>query len=178
MHTRAMIDSGSTSEFTMKRIWRFALVRDGTTRAFPDLLLTMFVVIGLALNAWGVVMNAVVVEANDGVMPVVLDEPEIIIQSEGTPRLFVPGGKLLVLADRIRIDFPNWEKHIPSGVVGAPIVWWGKWLGYPLEGGLYIVSIGDACRWLGSLMFLLGNAILIPLVLWRLKKNARVQLAR
>ncbi len=144
------------------------LRRERTKWGFVDTALTLLVVIGLALNAWGVVMNGIVVEVNDGVMPVIVDIPGIITTNAGTPRQFVDDGKLLILADRVRIDFPNWEDEIPRGAIGSAIRWWGKWLDYPFEGGVNIVSIGDLCRWLGTVLFLLSNALLIPLILRRI----------
>ncbi|OGZ06056.1 MAG: hypothetical protein A2845_01420 [Candidatus Lloydbacteria bacterium RIFCSPHIGHO2_01_FULL_49_22] len=133
-----------------------------------DTMLALLVVTGLALNAWGIVMNGVVVEVNDGVMPVISETPGFIMTNYGTPRKFVSDGKLLFLADHIRVDFPDWEKYIPEGAPGIAIRWWGKWLDYPFEGGVNLVSIGDICRWMGSLLFLLGNILLIPCILRRL----------
>lgn len=145
-----------------------SLTRDHTMWGLVDTILTLLVVVGLALNAWGIVMNAVVVEANDGVMPVIFDQPALITTDYGTPRRFVHDGKLLFLADTIAINFPNLEKYIPEGRSGNPITWWGKWLDYPFEGGLNLVSIGDISRWVGSLLFLTGNMLLIPCILRRL----------
>lgn len=152
----------------MKLSTELKLRRERSTWGFVDTALTLLVVIGLALNAWGIVMNGVVIEANNGVMPVIVEIPGIIITNTGTPREFVDDGKLLLLADRVRIDFPDWEDKIPHGAAGSTIRWWGKWLAYPFEGGVNIVSIGDLSRWTGTILFLLGNALLIPLVLRRL----------
>lgn len=136
------------------------------------MILALIVATGIVLSAWGVVANFTVVAANNGVMPVISSRPGFIIDTGGTPRRFVPNGKLLFLADRVRIDFPDWEKHIPGGSVGQAINWWGKWLEYPFDGGIYIVSIGDIFRWSGSILFLIGNIFLIPLTLWRIYKGA------
>ena len=152
----------------MKLAKELMLSRERTTMGLVDMTLTLLVIIGLALNAWGIVMNGAVVEANNGVMPVIVEIPGIITTNTGTPREFVDDGKLLLLADRVRIDFPDWEGKIPHGAAGSAIRWWGKWLDYPFEGGVNIVSVGDLSRWTGTILFLLGNALLIPLVLRRL----------
>ncbi|GEM_PF-5096899 len=139
----------------------FFLERDQTRWGYIDTAMVLLVLIGLALNAWGIVMNGVVVIVNNDVMPVITDKPIIILTDYGTPRKFVPDGKLLMLADRIIFDFPVWNGYVPDGISGKIIHWWGKYLDYPLEGGLNIVSIGDICRWIGSILFLLVTPIII-----------------
>lgn len=147
---------------------KFALTREAGILATIDMFIALLVLFGLGLHAWGIVMNASVVMVNDGVMPVVYDEPLFLIPEPGIIHRQMSEGNMLLFSDWIRVDFPDWRKHIPSGITGTMIHWWGKYLNYPFEGGINFVSIGDICRWLGSLMFLLGNMALIPLVLKRL----------
>ncbi|OGZ19359.1 MAG: hypothetical protein A2494_02555 [Candidatus Lloydbacteria bacterium RIFOXYC12_FULL_46_25] len=126
-----------------------------------DLTITLFLILGLALNSWGIVFNAVTVMANDDTMPVITTKHVVLLENEGVPRILTNKGNLLLLADRIEIDFPDIERHIPRGHTGKAVRWWGKWLNYPFEGGKNFVSCGDLMRWSGSALFL----IMIPLII-------------
>lgn len=126
-----------------------------------DLVVTLLLILGLALNAWGIVLNATVTIVNNDTMPVITETYIVLLENRGTPRLILSEGNLLLLADRIRIDFPDIQKSIPGEPLSSVVHWWSKWLCYPLEGGLYMVSIGDCMRWSGTIIFLL----MIPLIL-------------
>ena len=135
--------------------------------------LTLFVLFGFSLNFWGINANGLVVLSNDNIMPVVTDHKAMIIPGEGTPRLFVPDGNFLLLADRIPINFPSIEDRVPSGFVGKIFHWWSKHLDFPSEGGLNLVSIGDLMRWVGTILFLPLLPILVILIPIRARANMR-----
>ena len=132
----------------------------------------MLVILGLALNAWGIVSNGVVVMANGGTMPVVVGETSehilhIIAENMGGYQHSVTSqGQLLFLADIFRINFHDVTPYVPNGIFGRAVMWWSKWLDFPIDGGLNFVSIGDLMRWIGSANFLLGTllvtTVLIP----------------
>lgn len=147
---------------------KFVLTREVGMWGAIDTLIVSLVIIGLGLHAWGIVMNAVVVIANNGIMPVVYNEPLLLIPEPGIIHQQMSNGSMLLLSDWIRIDFPDWQKHIPTGTTGAAIHWWGKFLNYPFAGGVNFVSIGDLSRWAGSLLFLIGNIFLVVCIFRRL----------
>jgi hypothetical protein len=121
------------------------------------------ILIGVSLNYWGTVANAVVLFENGGIMPIVTGgEKNYILLNDGSRREFMEEGKLLFLADRFLIDFPVWENSIPDGMAGKAIQTWITYLDYPIEGGTNIVSAGDIMRWAGSALFLL----LLPLLIF------------
>ncbi len=133
----------------------------------------LFVMFGFSLNFWGINANGIVTLANNQTMPVVNDKFDLIMPQAGTERAYVEDGKLLFLADRIRIHFSAIEDQIPSGVAGKAARWWIKHLDYPAEGGLNIVSVGDLMRWVGTLLFLPLLPLLVILIPFRARANVR-----
>lgn len=144
-----------------------------STWARADIFITLLLILGLTLNAWGIVFNATVVMANKDTMPVITEQPIFLLKNNGVPRVLTNEGNLLLLADRIKINFPDMRKHVPSGPMGIAVRWWSKWLDYPLEGGLNMVSVGDLMRWSGSIIFLLMIPIIIIATLRRLLSGDR-----
>lgn len=159
------------------------LIRDRTRWGKLDLLVTMLFVIGLALNAWGVVANGLVCEMNGGVMPVFMtDSPLAVLAEEDRHNhrivdegQMIPASdrlgqeiRLAALSDWIKIDFPDLTASVPKDHLGKMVRWWAKWLDYPLEGGVNMVSIGDLMRWSGTACFLLLFVLLIPLIVRRI----------
>ena len=133
-----------------------------------DLMVTLVLILGLALNAWGIVFNGAVVITNNDTMPVVTERPIVLLENSGVPRTLISEGNLLLLADRIRINFPDIRTSVPGGYLGKSVRWWSKWLDYPLEGGLNMVSIGDLMRWSGTAVFLLLIPVILVRITWRL----------
>ena len=134
----------------------------------------LFVMFGFSLNFWGINANGIVTIANNQTMPVVSEKFDLIMPQSGTERAYLEDGRLLLLADRFRIDFPQIEDHIPSGPFGRALHWWITHLNYPAEGGLNIVSIGDVMRWVGTILFLPLLPLLVILIPFRARANMRM----
>lgn len=138
------------------------------------LVLTYVVLLGITLNFWGITLNAVVVMANNNIMPVISEHEDVIVGNVGTERQFITDGKLMFLSDRHRIVFPEIEDVIPTKGIGKPIRWWAKQLDYPIEGGISIVSVGDLMRWSGTILFLSLISLLILSIPNHAAMNIRV----
>lgn len=141
------------------KMFEFRLARENTFWGHIDTMLVMTMLIALSLFSWGTFFNALVVEVNNGVMPVI--SSDFLMPTGGTPREFVDDGKLMLLADRFTAHFPDVSRYIPGGLLGGIANWWGTALGYEFEGGLWVVSLGDIFRWVGSLLFLFTNLLLV-----------------
>jgi hypothetical protein len=128
-----------------------------------DWLCVSLVLLGIALSFGGISLNGLVRIANGGSMPII-GEPDVLVNVDERQRHYVKegDGKLLFLADCIRINFP--EVRLPDKKSWAKLYEFAKLLDYPLEGGPNLVSIGDLMRWIGAVLLLL----IIPLILLRI----------
>ena len=124
--------------------------------------LALIVILGLALNFWGVVLNQSALLLNDNKMPVaesvfiqIADNDKIVHKSvdENT--------RGYILIDWIPIRFSEINRP-QNEILNFVYKVYEVYLNYPVEGGLNLVSIGDLMRWIGATLFLL---FLIPLIL-------------
>jgi hypothetical protein len=140
--------------------------------------LAVLVVIGIAMHFWGVALNAAVMLANGGSMPVIgLTAMDLVMNDDGLKRraVFDGNAKYPLLADRLRIDLP--DIAVTGKAPGKIVSKWAELLDYPLEAGEYIASIGDILRWLGSALFLVMLPVLIVRIPFRLRQD-RIELRR
>jgi len=138
-----------------------------------DLAVTLLFLFGICLHYWGITANMVVTTVNNNMMPVITESHTIIIPDQGIFQHTTETGNLILLSDWIRIDFPFIENEIPDGNFGNAFRWWTTYFGYPTDGGIYMVSIGDLMRWTGgSLIFIL----LTPLVMFLIPRRMYLNL--
>lgn len=124
--------------------------------------LALIVILGLALNFWGAVLNQSALLLNDNKMPVaesvfiqIADNDKIVHKSASE----TTSGYILI--DWIPIHFSEIKQPENSFLSFVHHVY-AVYLNYPVEGGLNMVSIGDLMRWIGATLFLL---FLVPLIL-------------
>lgn len=136
----------------------------GTKSERVDLSVTALLLCGICLHYWGIVANMIVIAANNNAMPVIVEPGEMIVPDQGVFMDTTRSGNLLLLSDWVRIDFPHIEDTIPEGKIGEAFTWWAIHLRYPLAGGVYMVSIGDMMRWLGSLILICITPVVVLLI--------------
>ena len=140
------------------------------------------VLLGVALNYWGIASNAFVVQMNNGAMPVLLNDDGLLVtmitEDHEMTRHIARDGNFMLLADRFRIEFPSIKDRIPGGMLGNAIHWWANYLLYPIEYGVYFVSIGDLMRWLGSALFLVATPVLVLLIPFQAYASRRAQIPK
>ena len=128
-----------------------------------DRLLVFCMILGIGMSYWGISLNGMVIAANNGSMPIT-SEPDVLVNTDGVARHYAKEGsaELLILADRTRIYFE--EIKTREGWLWGRFNEWARWVKYPIEGGLNMVSIGDILHWAGSALYLL----IIPLLCLRI----------
>lgn len=130
-----------------------------------DSVLIFFILAGVLAYLLGTGMNALVLHSNNGVMPSEAPEMSLLEPEKGFPRGYATKEtRYRFLGDTALIDFENIDNALPANALGRSVLWWGRVLDYPLEGGMNFISLGDMLRFGGSALFLL----LLPVLLIRL----------
>lgn len=136
-----------------------------------DQMLMMVFLLGVVLHFWGSTLNAVVLVANNGSMPV----------WEIGPLEEIPNGevrwhdatkresKLALLNDRIHIDLH--DVRIQWKPFRITVETWAKFFNCPLKQGRYMASVGDLMFWAGSVLFLLMLPPILVRIPFRLARD-------
>ena len=123
--------------------------------------LTVTVLIGLILYFWGIVFNQTALLLNDNKMPVVVQGDRKISSDREIHKIADETVIGYFLIDWIPVRFTEIKK--PKNLILNNVYHvYARYLNYPVEGGLNMVSIGDLMIWIGSTLFLL---FLTPLIL-------------
>ncbi len=123
--------------------------------------LTLTVLFGLILYFWGIVFNQTALLLNDNKMPVVVQGDRKISSDREIHKIADETVVGYFLIDWIPVRFTEIKK--PENLILNNVYHvYERYLNYPVEGGLNMVSVGDLMIWIGSTLFLL---FLVPLIL-------------
>ncbi len=119
------------------------------------------VIFGIAVMFWGFAFNQLALVLNDGKMPVVITE-RYHISSDERHKVIDATTRGIFFIDWIPIHFNEIKEPNNTALKLIYKNVYGKFLNYPIEGGMNYVSIGDLMIWFGASVFLL---FLGPLIL-------------
>ena len=134
-----------------------------------DRLIVITALFGLSMHFWGSAMNALVIVANNGSMPVWPMPLTEVSSGAGWFDATNQTVNLSLLGDWMWLGLPDvwvrWE------LLQEAIESWAGIVNYPLKRGIYAASIGDMLFWSGSLLFLLVIPPLLTRIPFRLAQD-------
>lgn len=134
-----------------------------------DRFILLAALFGLAMHFWGSALNALVIVANNGSMPVWPMPLTELARGDGWFDATTQVANLHILGDWLWLGLP--DVQVRSELLQGAIEAWARIVDYPLKRGIYAASVGDILFWSGFALFLLTIPPLLARIPFRLASD-------